>query len=693
MSSITAQQTILDLELIPKEKRLETGKCNGRLNHGKKQREPTFPVVLDALVLTLYYFAFLITADVLEVYLHQFWDSIHKYENSYRFRMDKKKKFDLNLEIFRDIFQICPRVYGQNFDELPIDEDIVSFFKKLGHTGEIKTITNIVVDHMHQPWRTFTTIINHSLGKTTASPEEPTRKSKRVKRPVKKSFDASTAGVVTRETSMKSLSKKEKMIVEKCKGIDLPLEVALTEEAQHEEVLNKSLRDFHKTHPSGSGTVTKIAPSVAKIKSSVTNEGTSAKPRVPNVTEEESTEKENEEKIKDDEEEEEDEFVKISSNDCNDEDETKIKDKDEDEGMDYTTNQFDDDVDLRMNEQLLLMNGLEFFSPMDDHVHHEVPSKKTPTLLTLPILVITNSLHVYSTFIPQSLPSFTPLPQQSTPTPPPTVEATNPLSILPNFTSIFRFNNRVTTLKKEVAELKRNDPLNTQVTTLVDEHLDSEGLFTFKQGLVRGLPKLKFEKDHLCSACAMGKSTKKTHKPKSEDTNQEKLYLLHMDLCGPMRVESVNRKKYILVIVDDYSRFTWGVNINESLRVLIWSVWVLFPDVGSCSFWLDDIDLLLRKCVLDLLPEYGMLVCKRAKTPLRSKLDITNEATFDDPLLDNSHLITAFKILKYLRGSLSLGIHITKSPVSWKSKKHNTLSKSSTEAEYRALASVTSEVI
>nr|GEY93687.1 retrovirus-related Pol polyprotein from transposon TNT 1-94 [Tanacetum cinerariifolium] len=78
-----------------------------------------------------------------------------------------------------------------------------------------------------------------------------------------------------------------------------------------------------------------------------------------------------------------------------------------------------------------------------------------------------------------------------------------------------------------------------------------------RQGLVRGLPKLKFEKDHLCSACAIGKSTKKTHKPKYEDTNQEKLYLLHMDLCGPMRVESVNGKKYILVLVDDYSRFTW----------------------------------------------------------------------------------------------------------------------------------------
>ncbi|GKB54801.1 putative ribonuclease H-like domain-containing protein [Tanacetum coccineum] len=61
--------------------------------------------------------------------------------------------------------------------------------------------------------------------------------------------------------------------------------------------------------------------------------------------------------------------------------------------------------------------------------------------------------------------------------------------------------------------------------------------------------------------CLLSKASKtnkkKPHKPKSEDTNQEKFYLLHMDLCGPMRVASVNGKKYILVIVDDYSRFTW----------------------------------------------------------------------------------------------------------------------------------------
>ncbi|GKC32975.1 retrovirus-related pol polyprotein from transposon TNT 1-94 [Tanacetum coccineum] len=78
-----------------------------------------------------------------------------------------------------------------------------------------------------------------------------------------------------------------------------------------------------------------------------------------------------------------------------------------------------------------------------------------------------------------------------------------------------------------------------------------------KQGLVRGLPKLIFEKDHLCSTCSLGKSKKHSHKLKFDDTKQEKLYLLHMDLCGPMHVKSINRKKYILVIVDDYSRFTW----------------------------------------------------------------------------------------------------------------------------------------
>nr|GEX88464.1 retrovirus-related Pol polyprotein from transposon TNT 1-94 [Tanacetum cinerariifolium] len=78
-----------------------------------------------------------------------------------------------------------------------------------------------------------------------------------------------------------------------------------------------------------------------------------------------------------------------------------------------------------------------------------------------------------------------------------------------------------------------------------------------RKDLVRGLPRLKFEKDYLCSAYQLGKSKKHTHKPKAENINLEVLNTLHMDLCGLMRVQTINGKKYILVIMDDYSQFTW----------------------------------------------------------------------------------------------------------------------------------------
>ncbi|GJW84184.1 hypothetical protein Tco_0157329 [Tanacetum coccineum] len=168
MSSITAQQTKLDLELVPKENRLDIGKCNGRIPRGLTPREPTFQVVLDAIALTPCYPAFLITADVPEVYMHQFWNSVYKHDNFYRFKLDKKKRFKLTLEVFRDIFQIYPIVQGRDFDPLPFEEDIVSFLRELGHTGEINSLNDVVVDQMHQPWRTFVALINIGLsGKTS----------------------------------------------------------------------------------------------------------------------------------------------------------------------------------------------------------------------------------------------------------------------------------------------------------------------------------------------------------------------------------------------------------------------------------------------------------------------------------------------------------------------------------------------
>ncbi|GJR64613.1 hypothetical protein Tco_0010678 [Tanacetum coccineum] len=526
MSFITAQQTKHDLELVPKEKRLDIGKCNGRLNLGMIQREPTFQVVLDALTLTPCYSAFLITADVPKVYMHQFWDLVYRRDTFYRFKIDKRKRFKLTMEIFRDIFKICPRVQGQDFDALPTDEEIVSFLRDLGHTKEIHSLNDVVVDQMHQPLRTFVALINRSYleiqlidnkaykkqekmyyprftkviihhfltqdktvswrnkirmhtfkddylintlrfvsakeetqiydaihPESLASPEmketkayktyfvsteEPTGNSKRVKRPAKKSTKALERGVVIRETHEMPLSKKKE----------------------------KSIRDFHKTHPSGSSAV-KIIPSVI-------SEGTDVKPGVLDVTEEESSESEAESwgNDKDNNNNEQDSSGE-DSDQKNDSDDYKIQSDNE--------NEFDSEHETDENE-----SGSELNEPVDTDKGF-VQEEGSDAAMTnvqqgnenLEILqvikdahVISDSSPVFPTVIPQSLPSFTPSPQQSIPTPPPITVATNPQSALPNFASVFHFNNRVTTLEKEVTGLKK-DPFHTQVTALVDGHLDA----------------------------------------------------------------------------------------------------------------------------------------------------------------------------------------------------------------------------
>ncbi|GKA10192.1 hypothetical protein Tco_0689625 [Tanacetum coccineum] len=123
MSFITAQQTKLDLELVPKENRLDIGKFNGRIPHRLTPRESTFQVVMDAIALTSCYPVFLITSDVLE---------------------------------------------GRDFDPLPSEEETVSFLRELGHTREINSLNDVVVDQMHQPWRTFAALINRGLSRKTS---------------------------------------------------------------------------------------------------------------------------------------------------------------------------------------------------------------------------------------------------------------------------------------------------------------------------------------------------------------------------------------------------------------------------------------------------------------------------------------------------------------------------------------------
>nr|GEV60111.1 retrovirus-related Pol polyprotein from transposon TNT 1-94 [Tanacetum cinerariifolium] len=84
-----------------------------------------------------------------------------------------------------------------------------------------------------------------------------------------------------------------------------------------------------------------------------------------------------------------------------------------------------------------------------------------------------------------------------------------------------------------------------------------------KKDVMIGLPKMKYVKDHLCSSCEVSKAKRSSYKTKTVPSSKGRLNLLHMDLCGPMRVASINGKKYILVIVDDYFRYTWTLFLRS----------------------------------------------------------------------------------------------------------------------------------
>ncbi|GJY59053.1 hypothetical protein Tco_0458945 [Tanacetum coccineum] len=256
--------------------------------------------------------------------------------------------------------------------------------------------------------------------------EEPVQKGKRVKRPAKKSTTTPAAGIVIREAPVETKSKrkeKEKVDVAHGKGIELLSDVALTEEAQIKEVRKKILRDFYKTHPSGSGTVVKKPPSVEKITPTVTSKGTGDKSGVPDVTEDDSTESESEsweqEEEYEDDDQEEEEFVHTpSSTDDKDDDDLESESDDTDkevvqgEGADAEMNDAQQgNENLEITQEQVVKDAhvtistvtkktevpvtsssrssdlaskflnfsdiphadAEIVSPLDVHVHHEVP--------------------------------------------------------------------------------------------------------------------------------------------------------------------------------------------------------------------------------------------------------------------------------------------------------------------------------
>ncbi|GJX15355.1 retrovirus-related pol polyprotein from transposon TNT 1-94 [Tanacetum coccineum] len=291
-----------------------------------------------------------ITAEVPEIYMHQFWNTIKKIgkTDAYDFKLDKKK-CRVDTEVFREILQIYPRLPDQDFVELPSEEDLLTFIKELGYSGKCDMLSTIRTDQMYQPWRTFVAVINrcpkvcfqnrrlsygalipngminddiklytsyktyleYATGKVppkkarkfkkpaspklktvSASPKEPTQKGKRVKRPAKKATTAPSTGVVIRDTPDKSVSKKIALAkTDRDKGIELLFDAALLKDAQLKKTLRKIKRETHKLQASSSSEGADFeseVPDEQTGKTKDTSKGTGVKPGVPNMSKEDS---------------------------------------------------------------------------------------------------------------------------------------------------------------------------------------------------------------------------------------------------------------------------------------------------------------------------------------------------------------------------------------------------------------------
>ncbi|GJR32103.1 hypothetical protein Tco_1108335 [Tanacetum coccineum] len=157
----TLQAAACDEKWVPSAERVKISSTNIRLETIVPQKEETFQVVIDIIKNSTCFKALTISTDVPEIFMQQFWYTIKKVQDtdSYEFLLANKKCI-VNDEVFRRILNICPRVEGEDFMDVPDDETALTFLFDLGYKGLLNRHTNMFVDHMHQPWEN---IDNHEL--------------------------------------------------------------------------------------------------------------------------------------------------------------------------------------------------------------------------------------------------------------------------------------------------------------------------------------------------------------------------------------------------------------------------------------------------------------------------------------------------------------------------------------------------
>nr|GEV83639.1 retrovirus-related Pol polyprotein from transposon TNT 1-94 [Tanacetum cinerariifolium] len=306
MDTTIELQAAIDEALVPHAQSLRIGRSNFRLLSDIKSKESTLQLVYDVLRICPFFKAFMLTADVPEIYMQELWATATVHHHDIRFKMDNKK-YIVNLESFRDVLHICSRVHGQSFIEPPFEEEILAFIHFLGHSAAIRMLTDVNINKLYQPWRSFAAIINKCLsGKSSgfdslrlshaqilddhmfstiklaykeyyaiaigeAAPK-PKASVKRTRSSSDTSITPPTAIASPRLTA--SAKGKQTAKASKAKSPSVLSEVAMTEAQQLKLVTKRSMQQTHISQPSGSGV----------------DEGTGSKPGVPDVLTDESEE-------------------------------------------------------------------------------------------------------------------------------------------------------------------------------------------------------------------------------------------------------------------------------------------------------------------------------------------------------------------------------------------------------------------
>ncbi|GJZ57855.1 hypothetical protein Tco_0613349 [Tanacetum coccineum] len=163
-----------DEQILPRIRWVPIGKSNCYLDMERSQSNPIYKIVVDILMQTNFFRAFVASSTIPSIYIQQFWDTIQydKIAGCYKCQLDEQW-FNLTKDTLRDALQITPVDSNNAFSSPPTTDALVKFVNDLGYPKVVRHLSDVVTNDMFQPWRALTTIINLCLTGKTSGFERP----------------------------------------------------------------------------------------------------------------------------------------------------------------------------------------------------------------------------------------------------------------------------------------------------------------------------------------------------------------------------------------------------------------------------------------------------------------------------------------------------------------------------------------